>query len=618
MKYRLAAILPTYLVMFVGCYYAAFLLRFDFTLPPEVKTMFFTTVVSLVGVKFMMCLLTGEWQRSYRYATFPDVFYVAASATGAAAIIFIANYFKLFGPIPRSVILIDWALTIPASGLVRIGTRVYTEIIRSRFARRAKLRTLVMGIDREAIEILRTIQASDSEYQIVGLVDEKSSKNRSLIAGVPIFPLEMGWAKLTAKLSAEHVLIPSSVSGRSVREIVEESKATGFKAHVIPSVQEIVGGRFKLSVRDVTISDLLRREPAQLDMASIREYVENKRVLVTGAAGSIGSELCRQLLRFKPSTLVMVDQSEFGMFTIGQEFETLVPPGTSVKYHIADVADPDAINRIMESHKPEAVFHAAAYKHVPLMEDNVREAIRNNVLGTKNVVDRAEEHQVQRFVLISTDKAVRPTSVMGATKLMAEKYVQAASTRSDIRCITVRFGNVLNSAGSVVPTFRRQIENGGPVTVTHPEMERFFMTIPEAVQLVLQAGAIGGSGDVLVLEMGEPCKIVDLAKDMISLSGLKYPDDIEIVFTGLRPGEKLYEELFYDSESCSEKIHDKIFCATRKTPALAQVINDINELRNVIGEESDRKCSQRFWEVINRYVAAEEEAATTVPFRKAA
>lgn len=615
MKFRLAAILPTYLAMFVGCYYAAFLLRFDFVLPPEVSTMFTTTVVSLVGVKLMMCLLTGEWNRSYRYATLPDVVYVAASATGAAAIIYFANMYKLFGPIPRSVILIDWALTIPSSGLVRIGTRLYTEIIRSRFRNREKLRTLVIGVDREAIEILRTIQSADCEYQIVALIDDKPVNHKSLIAGVPVYSLDKGWQRLTAVLAAEHVLIPSSVSGRRVREIVEESKAAGFKAHVIPSVQEIVGGRFKLSVRDVTISDLLRREPAELDMESIREYVEDHRVLVTGAAGSIGSELCRQLLRFKPATLVLVDQSEFGMFTIGQEFEDCVAPETAVKFVVADVADPEAIGRVMETHQPQSVFHAAAYKHVPLMEDNVREAIRNNVFGTKNVVDRAEEHKVERFVLISTDKAVRPTSVMGATKLLAEKYVQSASKRSDLRAITVRFGNVLNSAGSVVPTFRRQIEGGGPVTVTHPEMERFFMTIPEAVQLVLQAGAIGGSGDVLVLEMGEPCKIVDLAKDMISLSGLKYPDDIEIVFTGLRPGEKLYEELFYDSEDCSDKIHDKIFCASRETPPLPQVIRDVKELRELL-ELSERECAQRFWEIVNRYVAAEEKA--TVPIRKAA
>lgn len=615
MRFRLAAILPTYLAMFVGCYYAAFLLRFDFVLLPEAKTMFATTVVSLVGVKLMMCLLTGEWQRSYRYATLPDVVFVAASATGAAAIIFIANHFRLFGPIPRSIILIDWALSIPSSGLVRIGTRLYTEIIRSRFRKRDKLRTLVIGTDREAVEILRTIQTSDCEYQIVGLVDENAGRQRSLIAGVPIYSLEQGWSRLTAVLAAEHVLIPSSVPGRKVREIVSESQEAGFTTHVIPSVQEIVGGRFKLSVRDVTIADLLRREPAELDMASIRDYVENQRVLVTGAAGSIGSELCRQLLRFKPSTLTLVDQSEFGMFTIGQEFEDLVDPGTSVKYLIADIADPDAIGRIMETHRPQSVFHAAAYKHVPLMEDNVREAIRNNVLGTKNVVDRAEENNVERFVLISTDKAVRPTSVMGATKLIAEKYVQAASTRSDIRAITVRFGNVLDSAGSVVPTFRKQIERGGPVTVTHPDMERFFMTIPEAVQLVLQAGALGGSGDVLVLEMGEPCKIVDLAKDMISLSGLKYPDDVDIVFTGLRPGEKLYEELFYDSEDCSEKIHDKIYCASRETPPLPQVIRDMSDLRESL-DLSDRECAARFWEIVNRYVAAEE--SSTLPMRRAA
>lgn len=617
MKYRLAAILPTYVAMFVGCYYAAFMLRFDFVLLPEVETMFLTTVLTLVGVKSLICLLTGEWQRSYRYATLPDVLFVTSSATIAAAIIFIANYFKLFGPIPRSVLLIDWVLTIPASGLIRVSARVYTDIICKQFNRKEKLRTLVMGIDREAIEILRTMQATHSEYQIVGMIGEHTGQNRSLIAGVPIYSLENGWAKLATNLSVQHILIPSSLSGQRVREIVSNSTQAGFKAHVIPSVQEIVDGRFKLSVRDVTISDLLRREPAELDMKSIQNYVENQRILVTGAAGSIGSELCRQLLRFKPATLILVDQSEFGMFTIGQEFERLTDAGTSVKYAIADVTDANAISQIIETHQPDSIFHAAAYKHVPLMEDNIRQAIRNNILGTKNVVDQAEQHNVKQFVLISTDKAVQPTSVMGATKLLAEKYVQAAATRSQMRCLTVRFGNVLDSAGSVVPTFRQQIERGGPITVTHPEMERFFMTIPEAVQLVLQAGAVGSSGNVLVLEMGEPCKIVDLAKDMITLSGLKYPDDIDINFTGLRPGEKLYEELFYENEDCSEKVHDKIFCASRETVSLPRMLIDIDELQAML-KDTEENCSVRFWSIVQYYVSGEKETTTTIPFRSAA
>jgi FlaA1/EpsC-like NDP-sugar epimerase len=332
----------------------------------------------------------------------------------------------------------------------------------------------------------------------------------------------------------------------------------------------------------VEIADLLRREPAELDMGSIREYVTNRRVLVTGAAGSIGSELCRQILTFSPASLVLVDQSEYGIFQMEREFTHRADIPAELHLEIADVTDSIAIGRIFEEHKPHLVFHAAAYKHVPLMEKNPREAVRNNIGGTRTVVDIAVASDVERFVLISTDKAVAPSSVMGATKLIAEKYVQWASTRSSTEMVTVRFGNVLNSAGSVVPTFRRQIARGGPVTVTHPDMTRFFMTIPEAVQLVLQAGAVGRSGDVLILEMGEPVKILDLAKDMIALSGLKYKEDIDIVFTGIRPGEKLFEELFYPEEEGTKKVHDKIYRSSRDLTNLHQLKADVARLEAAV------------------------------------
>ncbi len=350
-------------------------------------------------------------------------------------------------------------------------------------------------------------------------------------------------------------------------------------------------------------------------------------VLVTGAAGSIGSEVCRQILRFRPTKLVMVDQSEYRMFLMTQELESARQAGGSqpnddqpvIRYVIADVTEEKSLRRVMHEHSPQTVFHAAAYKHVPLMEDNIREAVRNNVFGTRNVIDRAVESGVERFVLISTDKAVRPSSVMGATKLVAERYVHLVAERSHMRCITVRFGNVLNSAGSVVPTFRRQIESGGPVTVTHRDIERYFMTIPEAVQLVLQAGAVGASGDLLVLEMGNPCRIVDLAKDMIALSGLQYPDDIEIVYTGLRPGEKLTEELFYESEECSNKVHEKIFVAKRQRPSAELLENQLEELRSSI-DQHEHDCGESLWAIVNRHVSESSTlpGEAKIPLRKAA
>ena len=387
------------------------------------------------------------------------------------------------------------------------------------------------------------------------------------------------------------------------------------KAHVIPAINEIVDGRVKLSIRDVTISDLLRREPTQLDMDEIAKYITDKIVLVSGAAGSIGSELCRQILDFNPTKLILVDQSEFGVFQIEQEFTAKPVEDVELVYAIADVNDQATLSRIFSEHQPDLVFHAAAYKHVPLMEENPQIAIRNNVLGTKSVVDLADRFGVERFVLISTDKAVRPTSVMGSTKLVAEKYLQAVAANSKTQFITVRFGNVLNSAGSVVPTFRRQILAGGPVTVTHPDMTRFFMTIPEAVQLVLQAGAVGESGQVLILDMGEPVKIFDLARDMINLSGLRYPDDVDIVFTGLRPGEKMYEELFYGNEKHAQKVHAKIFCALREPISLATIKSEINRLEKVI--HASRTDAKKALESVIAGLIAESGTETSTD-RKAA
>jgi FlaA1/EpsC-like NDP-sugar epimerase len=399
-----------------------------------------------------------------------------------------------------------------------------------------------------------------------------------------VLSLASGWKALRAKTRAKHLLIPGGTSGRVVRELLHSCAAENLRVHVIPMVDDLVDGRFTLGVRDVTVGDLLRREPNQLDPESIRKCVTDRRVLVTGGAGSIGSELCRQLWDLRPESLTVFDQSEYAVFCLEREFAAQYGTLDSVRFVVGDVLDETTLDRVFRECRPEVVYHAAAYKHVPLMEDNPQSAISNNVFGTKAVADAAHRAKVERFVLISTDKAVRPSSVMGATKLMAERYVQALSKTSDTSYMIVRFGNVLNSLGSVVPTFRKQILAGGPITVTHPEMKRFFMTIPEAVQLVIQAGAIGPSGRVMILDMGEPVKIVDLARDLILLSGLRYPDDIDIVFSGVRAGEKMEEELFYPTETGSTPIHDKIFCgAPNEGLSMLKVLADLAQLEASFG-----------------------------------
>jgi FlaA1/EpsC-like NDP-sugar epimerase len=356
-----------------------------------------------------------------------------------------------------------------------------------------------------------------------------------------------------------------------------------------------------------------------LDLNGIRSVLADRVILVTGAAGSIGSEVCRQLLTFGPRRIVLLDQSEFGIFQMEQEFESLHHQMDRYKcqleFIVEDITDPHAMTRLFMQHRPAVVFHAAAYKHVPLMETNPQAAVRNNVFGTRVLVDLAHKFSVERFVMISTDKAVRPTNVMGATKLIAEQYLHSVSSRSKTRFITVRFGNVLNSAGSVVPTFRRQIEEGGPVTVTDPEMQRYFMTIPEAVQLVLQSGAVGEGGDVLILDMGEPVKIVDLAKDMIRLSGQEYPTDIDIVYTGLRPGEKLYEELFYETEVNSSRVHEKILRAPRAADVKPSVVEaELLQLSQHL-HASREELREVLWQVTSRIVndaSAAQPAALTI------
>lgn len=618
MKHRLAVILPAYFVLFGTCLYSALLLRFDFDLPEAFLEQFWTALPFVMGVKLLVCWLTGEWKRTFRYTTLEDVLHLSVGATLAAVLLFGLNATCLSAvPIPRSVIVIDWTLVILASGLLRSGIRLYLEMFRPLLRRERKERAVVYRpdhTDQNGLGILRAL-GSNGSYRIVGFVDGSKTQRHSLLAGLPVLSTQTGWRKLKKTLGIKHVLIPSTVPGRKVRAIVESCAEAGLQSHVIPQVDEIVAGRLEVKVRDVTISDLLRREPAQLDMASIRDYVAGRRVMVTGGAGSIGSELCRQILSFAPASLVLIDQSEFGMFTIEQEFALRHGNRDDIHFAIADVCDEDAMYQIMDQHQPELVFHAAAYKHVPLMEDNPQEAIRNNIMGTKTVIDLADQFGVRDFVLISTDKAVRPSSVMGATKFLAEKYLQGKSTTSDTKMITVRFGNVLNSAGSVVPTFRRQIESGGPITVTHPDIERFFMTIPEAVQLVLQGGAAGSSGDVLILEMGQPVKIVDLAKDMIFLSGLRYPDDIDIEFTGLRPGEKLSEELFYESEQGARKIRDKIYCSAREYTPFIEVNSNVAHLENA-ARTGKQAAAIALWDVVSQYVA--EDAAPVLELKSAA
>lgn len=594
MPHRLAVILPVYLILYSLSYALAFAVRFDFAIPQEFVGIATATLPFVLSIKFAFCILLREWKRTYRYVTVTDLAALGAASFGSALAILLFDAVALPGiQIPRAVICADLALSLLAVGVLRTAYRAYIELIRPRIVKRKKQRALIYGVHPTSLAILRMLQATqpiENKYRVKGFIDPADDTQRSWIGGLPVFASSIDWQTLRRQTKARHLLIPGGTPGRIVRELLHKCAEHGIRAHVIPMVDDMIHGRFTLGVRDVTVNDLLRREPNQLDLEAIRDYVTGRRVLVTGGAGSIGSELCRQLWELEPQSLVVFDQSEFGVFNLEREFAGQYGPQSNVHFLVADVNDDATLDRVFKDEKPQVVFHAAAYKHVPLMEDNPQSAIVNNIFGTKAVADAADRWKVERFVLISTDKAVRPSSVMGATKLLAERYVQALARTSDTSFMIVRFGNVLNSLGSVVPTFRKQIEAGGPITVTHPDMKRFFMTIPEAVQLVIQAGAIGPSGHVMILDMGEPVRIVDLAKDLILLSGLRYPDDIEIVFSGIRPGEKLEEELFYPAEAGARPIHDKIFCgAAPENVTILRMTKELGELE-LASTESARQA----------------------------
>lgn len=459
----------------------------------------------------------------------------------------------------EGVIMLDLFTTIMLLSGLRMLIRLYHEEF---FAdnRGAVRRFLIIGAGNAGEALLREMmRRKDIQYQVVGFVDDDPAKYRMKIHDVPVLGTVEQLPQICQKYSVDEIAIAiPSATPKQMRRVVQICQGTKLRFSTVPSITDIASGKFRVSqIRDVDINDLLGREEVKLDVEGIRRFLKDKTILVTGAGGSIGSEMCRQVCEFGPKCLLLVEQAENPLFFIEQELRKTYP-SVRLETLICDIADRPRVDRIFDGFRPEVVIHAAAHKHVPLMEINPGEAIKNNVVGTMNVADAADRVGSEHFVMISTDKAVNPTSIMGSSKRIAEMYIQDLNNTSRTHFVTVRFGNVLGSNGSVIPIFKKQIAEGGPVTVTHPEMKRYFMTIPEASQLVLQAAALGKGGEIFVLDMGEPVKIVDLARDLITLSGFRPGEDIEIVFTGLRPGEKLFEELSIAGENMIPTVHPKI------------------------------------------------------------
>jgi FlaA1/EpsC-like NDP-sugar epimerase len=450
-------------------------------------------------------------------------------------------------------------------------------------ATRSAERVVLVGSSERDLALVRAIQSQPHlGLRVVGLLDRDRALHGRVVGGVRVLGSPEDAPRHALRHGARTVLVPSAVGpGREVRALVEACTPASLKVQVVPALDALLNGAVTVQPRDVDIHDLLAREPVRLDGESVGKFLRGRAVLVSGAAGSIGSELCRQLLAFRPERLVLLDHSENGLFHVERELSSRAG-ATRLVARVASVTDPKRLRATFDEHHPAVVFHAAAHKHVPMMEANPGEAVKNNVFGTRTLVDEAVRAGVEAFVMISTDKAVNPTSVMGACKRLAEMYVQAQSGLTHTRLVTVRFGNVLGSNGSVVPVFKEQIRRGGPVTVTHPEMTRYFMTIPEAAQLVLQAGALGRGGEIFVLDMGEAVKVIDLARDLIRLSGLTEGREIDIVFTGLRPGEKLFEELYDPKEPRLPTPHPKIFTARHRPCSLHALRDQFARLAGVV------------------------------------
>ena len=586
------------LLMLSAAFLLSYLLRFDFNVPRNYWENALTQLPFVVLVQFAALFMIGGYALIWRYISLEDAKFFARAAVLSLAILLLGRLglpvsFERW-QVPLSVAL---TTTILGFGLVfalRIVRRsIFDTYEKRNFTQtRGKLKkrqtALLVGAGRTgSLAVKEILRAGASDLIVKGFVDDDRNKKNGSVNGVKVLGTTRDLPRLIEELEIDQIVLAlDQPAGKQVREIAQICQELGVKTRIVPDIGEIVEGRAKIErIRNVEIEDLLGREAVALDKDGLHEFLTGKTVMVTGAGGSIGAELVRQICGFEPMQILLVERAEFNLFEIDRELKNIFPD-IERRALIADVADEARMREIFREFCPQVVFHAAAHKHVPLMEENPIEAIKNNVFATETIARLAGQFEAEAFVLISTDKAVNPTSVMGASKRVAELAVQSFKQQFSTRYMAVRFGNVLGSAGSVVPLFREQIRKNAPITVTHPDMTRYFMTIPEASQLVLQAGAIGAGGEIFILDMGEPVKIVQLAEDLIRLSGLQPYEDIEIVFTGMRPGEKLFEELEITGEGLVRTNHAKIFIGKINALEPAQVRQMLTRFNHAVTQQN--------------------------------
>jgi len=551
--------------------FGSFYLRFEEGIPLDYYQTYYHTAIGGTILYLAVFYVFGLYNRLWQYASTGEllsIVYAVSVGTGGtvAAVYFygLLNAATLpYIRMPHTAAVLLWLAMVFLIGGSRFIWRILQDNSMDFHVPGSQKQVLIVGAGDAGVLAARELKNRNyRDGRPVGFIDDNHSKQKLQLLGIPVLGTRMDITRIVKGHNVDEVIIAMpSASGESVREIVQICEKSGVVLKIMPGVYDIISGDINVNpIRQVQVEDLLGRDPVNVDLEEVASYVAGETVVITGAGGSIGSEICRQIARFNPGKLVLLGHGENSIFDIEQELR-VEHPGIDYITEILDIKDREKVFLIFNRYKPGVVFHAAAHKHVPLMERNPEEALKNNVVGTQNLAEAADEVKVKTFVSISTDKAVNPTSVMGATKRTAEMLIQSLDLRSQTKFVAVRFGNVLGSRGSVIPTFKRQIAQGGPVTVTHPDMVRYFMTIPEAAQLVIQAGAMARGGEIFILDMGKPVKIVDLANDLIRLSGFKPDVDIKIQFTGIRPGEKLFEELLTAEEGVTSTKHSRIFVA---------------------------------------------------------
>ncbi len=598
-------------VLVILAYYVAYLVRFDGRIPPYFLAGFKQTIVWVVPLKLICFHFFRQYKGMWRYTSILDIFdLLKACFVSSAVIAMILLLTVRFTGFARGAFIIDGALTFLFVGGFRIAIRLFYSRMNGKFrnpmswtTRNESRNILLIGAGDAGEKLLREIIAtSNGDYYVVGFLDDDRQKLKRSFHGVPVLGTIDSIQKVVKKNKIDEIIISiPSAKGDQMRRIVSLCESTGKRFRTVPGIWELIEGKVSVKrVRDVTVADLLGREEVHLDEKEIRNYLHGKRILVTGAGGSIGSELVRQICRFDPEKLGLLDFSEFNLYKVAiecaQRFESVKTASCLV-----DIKDAEAVEKTFREFRPDVVFHAAAYKHVPMQELNPWQAVSNNVRGTRNLVEASVRHGVTRFVLVSTDKAVRPSNVMGATKRVAEMLTECMNGWTGSTFMAVRFGNVLGSSGSVIPLFQEQILRGSPVTVTHEEVTRYFMSIPEAAQLILQAGAMGKGSEIFILDMGKPVRIIDMARDLIRLSGLEPETDIPIQITGLRPGEKLYEELITEGEGIVNTNHKKILVLQGNTCDRKLLESHIEELLAVARGYDAEEIKKKLKEIVPEY-----------------